>query len=153
MSSLSSILEAIADQIRDVLDDSTDWTFQVEPGYVANPTPPTIDVFLGDPGRELLESGSFGATDADTAGGEWIIVRARVSPTDASAGQEILVELSDPESELSLVQALYDDPTLGGLASDISLENRSGMVPIPTIDGGAWHFGITWRFLVIPARS
>lgn len=146
------MLDAIADQIRVALAGS-DWTFQVEPGYVANPTPPTIDVFLSDAGRELAETGSFGESDADSAGGEWITVRARVSGNDRHASQEILVELADAESPLSIVQALYDDPTLGGHAADVTLENRSGMVPIPTIDGGAWHFGITWRFLVIPARS
>ena len=152
MSSLEAILEAIADQIRVALDGS-DWTFQVEPGYVANPTPPTVDVYLGDPGRELNETSSFGETDADSAGGEWVTVRARVSPLDKAAQQSILVNLADPESEISIVQALYDDPTLGGFAADVTLENRSGMVPIPTLDGGAWHFGILWRFLVIPARS
>ena len=153
VSSLASILEAMADQIRDVLDDSIDWTFQVEPGYIANPSPPTVDIFLADPGRELLETDAFGKTDAAAAGGEWINVRARVSPNDKIANQEILVELADPESPLSIVQALYDDPTLNGVAVDLNLENRSGMVPVPTIDGGAWHFGIIWRFLVVPARS
>lgn len=154
MSSLESILEAMADQIREALvAASSGWTFQVEPNYIANPTPPSIDVYLGDPGRELTETSSFGETDADSAGGEWISVRARVAAVDKGSQQSILVALADPESDVSIVQALYDDPTLGGIASDLTLENRSGMIPFPTLDGGAWHFGILWRFLVIPARS
>lgn len=150
MSSLAGILEAIADQIRDVLATS-DWTFQVEPGMILNPTPPSVDVYLADPGRELLETGGFAATDAGSAGGEWINVRARVHANDNAAAQEILVELADPTSDLSIVQALYDDPTLGGIVADLSLENRTGFVLVPTLDGGAMHVGILWRFLVIPA--
>jgi hypothetical protein len=67
--------------------------------------------------------------------------------------QRLLVELIDPESEVALVQSLYDDPTLGGLVADLSLESQSGFRPIPTLDGGAFLVGVIWLFLVIPARS
>lgn len=142
----------MADQIRDVLDAHV-FDFQVEPIMVLNPTPPCVDVYLADPGRELTETSSFAGDDADATGGEWVNVRVRVSPNDFDSSQEILFELADPESEFSVVQALYDDPTLGGLAADLNLEDRSGFRPFPTLDGGSQHMGILFRFLVIPARS
>lgn len=155
MSSLNAILEAIAEQIRETFAAAgSEWpTFQVEALWVPNPTPPTIDVYLGDPGREVAETGGFASTDAASAGGEWINVRARVATNDARANQSLLVELCDPESDLALAQALYDDPTLGGLVADVSLESQSGFRPFPTVDGGAFLLGVLWSFLIIPARS
>jgi len=144
----------MADQIRDALEASSSLNaIQVEPLWIANPSPPTIDVYPGDPGRELVETAAFGETDADSASGEWINVRARVATNDARANQAILVDLCDPESDASVVQALYDDPTLGGLAADLNLESQSGFRPFPTIDGSGVHLGVIWSFLVIPARS
>lgn len=154
MTELVSVLEAMADQIRDVIDDAADWPpTQVEAFWIPNPTPPSIDIYLGDPGREVAETGGFGETDADSAGGEWINVRARVATNDAQANQRLLVQLCDPESEVAVVQALYDDPTLGGLVADISLESQSGLRPFPSLDSSTVHLGVLWLFLVIPARS
>jgi hypothetical protein len=154
MSELVAVLEAMASQIRDVIEDATDWpATQVEAFWIPNPSPPAIDVYLADPGREIAETGGFGETDADALSGEWVNVRARVATNDAQANQRLLVELCDPESEVAVVQALYDDPTLGGLVADISLEGQSGFRPFPTLDGGAFHLGVLWTFLVIPARS
>ena len=154
MTELAAVLEAMADQIRDVVDDATDWpATQVEAFWIPNPTPPSIDIYLADPGREVAETGGFAATDADARAGEWINVRARVATNDAKANQRLLMELCDPESEVAVVQALYDDPTLGGLVADISLEDQTGFRPFPTLDGSAFHLGVLWLFLVIPARS
>lgn len=141
----------MADQIRDAVS-GHGWDFQVEPGYIVSPTPPTIDIHPGAPG-ESLEPGAFGELAADMGDGIWVDVRCRVKSADPRAGQEILFELLDPESELSLVQALYDDPTIGGYAADVSLGDTSGFIPIPTIEGGGYLVGVVWRFLVIPARS
>lgn len=146
------LLEQMSAQLRDALA-GADWDFQVEAGMILNPTPPTVDVYPADPGRELELTGGFGATDAEADDGLWVNVRARISPLDHNAGQEILVELMDPASELSLVQAIYDDPTLNGYATDVNLESQTGYVLVPTIDGGAVHIGVIWRFLVIPDRS
>lgn len=154
MTALVDVLEAMAAQIRDAIDDATDFPpTQVEAFWIPNPTPPSIDVYLGDPGREVTETGGFAETDAESAGGEWVNVRARVATNDAQANQRLLVELCDPESEVAVVQALYDDPTLGGLVADLNLESQSGFRPFPTLDGGAFHLGVLWSFLVIPARS
>ena len=129
-----------------------DWDIQVEPTMVLNPTPPTIDMYPADPSINP-EVGNFAETYAETGDGYWINVRARVAPNDNVANQEVLLELLDPESSMSLVQALYDDPTLGGLAADVNLDTTSGFVLVPKIDGSGVHIGVIWRFLVIPARS
>ena len=151
MASKVAILEAMADQIRDVLTD-VDWDFQVEPKMVLSPSPPAIDMYPGDPATDA-ELASFGATVEDMAAGFVFNVRARISPTDHEAGQELLLELSDPASDLSLVQALYDDPTLGGIASDLNLASETGFTVFQDIDPSKVFLGVLWRFLVIPARS
>lgn len=151
MASKVAILEAMADQIRDVLTD-VDWDFQVEPKMVLAPTPPAIDMYPGDP-ASAEEFASFADSFADMAAGFVFNVRARIAPTDHEAGQEVLLELSDPASDLSLVQALYDDPTLGGIASDLNLMSESGFSVFQDIDPSKVFLGVLWRFLVIPARS
>ena len=151
MASKVAIAEAMADQIRDVLT-GVDWDFQVEPRMVLSPTPPSIDMYPGDPATDA-ELASFGATVEDMASGFIFNVRARISPTDHEAGQEVLLELSDPASDLSLVHALYDDPTLGGIASDLNLASESGFTLFSDLDPTKVYLGMLWRFVVIPARS
>ena len=151
MASKVAILEAMADQIREALT-AVDWDFQVEPNMVLSPTPPAIDMYPGDPATQA-ELASFGADASDMAAGFVFNVRARIAPTDHDAGQEVLLELSDPASDLSLVQALYDDPTLGGIASDLNLTSQSGFTLFSDLDPTKVYLGMLWRFLVIPARS
>jgi hypothetical protein len=152
LSSLREILEAAGDQIRETMDAESDWAIQVEPSMILNPTPPAIDIY---PAEQFSDSASGGhaATYAASAEGEFINVRARVAPNDNIANQEVLLELLDPESDMCLVQALYDDRSLNGHVADLSLESTSGFVLVPKIDGSAMHIGVIWRFLVIPARS
>ena len=152
MSSLREILEAAADQIRDTMAAEADWAFQVEPTIILNPTPPSIDVFPG-PQFFDLSTGGMGETHADIDEGIRIDVLARVAPNDNVANQQVLYELLDPESSMSLVQSLYDDPTLGGHVTDLTLGSCSGFQPAPRWDGGMVYLGVLWRFLVIPARS
>jgi hypothetical protein len=59
----------------------------------------------------------------------------------------------DPASDTSVVQALYDDPTLGGVVADVNLDSQSGFVLVPRIDQSAVHVGVIWRFLIIPESS
>jgi hypothetical protein len=147
----SELLDATADKIRTVLTD-VDWDFQVEPRMVLNPSGACIDMYPGDPATDF-EVASFAGVLEDMAAGFIFNVRARVSPNDHEAGQEILLELGDPASDLSLVQALYDDPTLSGTASDVNLTSESGFTVFTDIDPSKVYLGVLWRFLVIPARS
>ncbi len=144
-------MDEMADQISQAVAGSS-WDFQVEPRMVLNPTTPSIDIFPADPSRDD-DTASFGEVAAEVMGGYFLNVRARVSPTDHEANQDVLLALKDDEDDLCLVQALYDDPTIGGHASDVELVSESGFVLVPTIDGANVHIGVVWRFLVIPARS
>lgn len=149
MSSLRAILEAAADQIRETMEASADWDIQVEPLYVLNPTPPCIDVYPADPSTDS-DLASFASTYAQANEGHFVNVRARVGVTDNVANQDVLIDLLDPTSDISLVQCLYDDPTLSGTAVDIELVNQSGFVLVPKLDGSGVHMGVVWRFVVIP---
>jgi len=152
VSSLREILEAAADQIRETMEADADWDIQVEPTMILNPTPPAIDMYPADPFTSDRAAG-HGETYADMDDGFLVNVRARVAPNDNIANQEVLLELLDAESDICLVQCLYDDPTLGGNAADLILDQTSGFSLVPKIDGSAVHIGVIWRFLIIPARS
>ena len=146
MCALADILDHMADQIRTTVSVS-EWSFQVEPRMVINPTPPTIDIYPGDPARDE-ETAAFG----EMAGGHWINVRARVGVNDHVANQEVLLTLKDDAHEICLVQSLYDDPTLGGCVNDLQLANESGFVLTEGLNSEV-HIGVIWRFLVLPAHS
>lgn len=151
MASKTELLEAMADQIRTALEDA-DWEFQVEPRMLLSPTPPSIDMWTGGT-PTVSDFGSMAATAADMSSGFIFNVRARIATNDHNAGQEILNELSDPASDLALIQALYDDPTLGGIASDLDVLSESELTVFEDIDPAKVYLGILWRFVVIPARS
>jgi hypothetical protein len=151
LSSLRGILEAAADQIRETMVAEADWDIQVEPTMILNPSPPAIDLYWA--GWSSPVSGSFADTYAQMGEGYPVNVRARVAPNDNVANQDVLVDLLDPDNDISLVQALYDDTTLGGVASDVTLESVTEYVLVPKVDGSAVHLGVIWRFLMIPARS
>lgn len=151
---VEAITAGVADQLRTTIDGaSSGWDFQIEPGYVITPSPPTIDVYPADPGVELATTGGMGANAEEMADGEWINVRARVAPNDPDAGQEILMSLMSADSSISVVQALYDDPTIGGLAADTDLVDRTGFVIVPRLTGQGYDLGVVWRFLILPAWS
>lgn len=150
--SLQLILDTMSDQIADLMEAESPWDVQVHSGMLANPTPPSIDVYLADPSNDP-ESGGFGAAADDSAEGYWVNVRARVSPTDLDAQQKVLIALVDHTSTMCLTDAFESDPTLGGYASDIALDQVSGYALFPSIDGGSVLIGVLWRFLVLPAWS
>lgn len=153
MAIITEIRAAIADQLEDAFT-GADWDIQVGAKMIGNPTPPTVDVYPGDPTRDdTTLAGGFAGTDADAGDAIWINVRARVSMADTDAGQDILDEFGSPDSDLSIVQALYDDPTLGGIAADVDFVAMGGYELVPRIDGSGPDLGVVWRFAVIPARS
>jgi len=149
--SLVAIFDRAAEQIRTALTNAGDWDFQVEPWAISSPSPPSIDMYRGEVTSD--DTASFGATLEDMAEGLVLVVRARVSTADYEGNQDVLYALADPEGDHCLVQALYDDSTLNGLATDVHLLTDSGLTLVSNIDGSTIHYGNVWRFLVIPARS
>jgi hypothetical protein len=146
---LVDIFDQAADQIRAAVSNDV-WTFQVEPWAITSPTPPSIDMYRGELGQQ--DVANMGATFEEMADGVVLVVRARVSTNDFEGNQDVLYALSDPSDDHCLVQALYDDRTLNGHATDVDLLTDSGLTLVTSLDG-AVHYGNVWRFLVIPAWS
>jgi hypothetical protein len=145
MPTLARMLDAMADQLRGVIDDVTDVAVQVEPRWVVNPTPPTIDMFPADPSTDP-ELRAFG----EMLGGDLVTVRARVDMSDNTASQDLLLAFMDDEDPLSIAAALQEDKTLGGYASSLDVRDRSGYVRV--LEGGD-YLGCLWQVVVIKARS
>jgi hypothetical protein len=145
VATLAAIMDALATQIRDELDDVTDVAVQVEPRWVSNPTAPSIDMYPTDPSddEELRAFGEF-------LGGELVSIRARVDMGDTVAAQDLLLALMDDEDPLSLAAAVMSDPTLGGLTSAIDIRSRSGYVR--SLESGD-HMGCLWNIVIVKARS
>ena len=112
----------MADQIRDTLESafsSSNVDIQVEPTLVVDATPPTVDIFPADIAYGTETRGMGGR-------GELLFtVRTRVNPNDADANQVLLYELMDDLTGASVVGALLDDTTLGGLAADVHVDESS----------------------------
>jgi len=114
-----------------------------------NPTPPSIDVYPGDPFRD----GTDGTAAFNEVGGSLLLtVRARVNTADNIAGQDFLLRLMDDEDDISIAAALMDDQTLNGLASSVNVEGNSGYLRY--IEGSDESFlGCEWRVRVLRALS
>lgn len=137
---LYELVSAMASQIRDAVH-ADEFPVQVEAGYLVNPTPPAIDVFAADPFRD-----DDGAGMGDESGVYLFTVRARVSG-DVDAQQQLLWDLMDSASDLSVAQALTEDPTLNGFADDLEVDGFSGMQSFGD------HVGVTWDVRVARAYS
>jgi hypothetical protein len=148
VATLAQLLTALADQIRDSLDDVTDVAVQVEDRMVISPSAPCVDVYPGDPAADA-QLGAFG----DLVGGELITVRARVGTADTDAGQDLLLALMDDEDPLSIVQAINDDRTLGGCAQDTDVRGRSGYTLFPDSGGEGVLLGCLWAVVAIKGQS
>lgn len=143
--SLALLMDEMAAKIEALFDASDN--VQVTSRMNFNPTPPSIDIYPGDPSREE-QTAAFD----DISGSLLFNVRARVGTADHEAGQEVLLALMDDEDDWCIAAALLDDPTLNGYATAVDLSSMSGYMLFPTPDGGAF-LGCLWQFEVIPARS
>jgi hypothetical protein len=120
VATLNEVMAALATQIRTVVTAATTLDVQVEPGMVVNPTPPTIDVWPADP--PYGPDAGFG----DLVGGDRLTVRARIGTGDNDAGQDVIYDLMDHATDMSLAGAIASDPTLGGVAN-LDVEAVSGL--------------------------
>lgn len=145
--SLALLKAALADQIRDALEPG-DWDFQVEPRYVHQPTPPTVDVFAGAASAREVELAGFG----DIAGAYVLTVRVRSATPDTDAADDILTELLDDDSDYCLATAILDDETLGGYAMTLAFQDFSGLRVYGEPPGGFW-LGFEYTIIVVAAHS
>lgn len=145
---LSDLMTAMADQIRGVLVAANELDVQVEPRWILNPTPLAIDVLPGDLSRDP-DSAAFG----DISGAYVLTVRARINTPDFDEAWDILMDLMDDNHDLSLAQAVLDDPTLNGYATSVDLRDFTGLRGYETPSGEGGHLGFQFTALVFGADS
>lgn len=148
MATLPQLADEMADQIRSTVNAATTLDVQVEPRWVLNPSPPTVDIYPGDIQRDRETAGM-----GDLDGAYIFTVRARIGTADFDAGYDFLIALLDDEDDLSLAQALYDDPTLGGRAQDLDVRDATGMRAYEHPSGEGAHLGCQWTVLVWAGQS
>lgn len=112
MSSLAQIVEGLAAALAPVKTGLPD--LQVYPYWLANPTPPTIDIYPGDP---FQDGTGFDPTQKAC----FFTIRVRVSTADQDAGQQGLLQMLDPAAATSVEGALIRDQTLGGLVDSVAV--------------------------------
>lgn len=145
---LIAIGDALVEQIRNVTELVDGIDVQVERGYLLNPTPPSVDVYWGEPSRDE-ESAAF----EDISGAYLFTVRARVSTADQDAGQELLWAFADDTDPLSIANAILDEPTLNGNASSVDVRAFTGIRAYEQVSGDGWYLGFQFTVLVIPGES
>jgi hypothetical protein len=138
VSSLTGIVEAIALAL-DPLTLEIDG-LQLSPLFNPNPTPPSIDIYPGDP----FETGT------DFGGGSQLlfVVRARATTADHESGQRCLLRLLDRSDAASVEEALTKDQTLGGVVDSLGIAENgvSGYtVYLDDVTGGGRLIGCEWR--------
>lgn len=144
--SLREVMDALRDQIETVMA-SADVDVQVGARMIMNPTPPTIDMWPADP---PVDQGIAGM--GDVQGGDVLTVRARVDTNDSEGNQDVLIDLMDVESDLSVAAAVMSDPTLGGVAH-LEVRGWTGLRPYTNADGTVLLAGAEWTVLALRVES
>ena len=145
---LAEIMDALADQIRDAMEDVTDLDVQVEPRMYVQPDPTCIDMYPTDPSNDP-DLRAF----SQLHGGELITVRARFSTADHDSGQDLLLALMDDTDELSLEQAVHSRPDAWRARVRPGLPGAFGYITFIDSASDAALLGATWTVVVIKARS
>jgi hypothetical protein len=140
-------MEEMADAIRAGVE-AEDETIQVEPRYVLEPTPLTVDIYPGDPAQDLDAAGM-----GELVGAYTITVRARINTPDFAASYDKLVALMDHGSAVYLPLFLEDDPTLNGYAADLDCRAPSGLRAYEHPSGQGAYLGFEFTAFVLPALS
>lgn len=146
LASLLEIVDAMRDKLEAVMA-ASQFTVQVDAFRNLNPTPPSLDIYPGDPFSQQ-EMASFGDD------GELIFtVRARIGTADSDAGQEFLLRLMDTEDDLSVANALQDDQTLNGTAGSVYVQGPSGHRVYEDAARAAALLGVDFKVTVLRGGS
>jgi len=151
---LPDIAQGLADAIGALASaDDQLMELQVAPFMLVNPSPPAIDIFLGDPSQDFagFEVGELGPANVQTF---WTI-RARVNTADDEAAQQILYLLAEPAGATSVRYAILYDDGLKEVTDALSVEGPSGFrlyqnaAPSADLEHGGALMGIEWRVLAL----
>jgi|1186.fasta_scaffold35470_3 hypothetical protein len=97
--SLAGIMGQIALSLQPIMDEIPG--LQIYPYLNTNPSPPSLDIYPGDP---FQTGASFGMGNSQV----FFTIRARVTTADQEAGTLLLLRLLDPNDAAS-VEAAVDD--------------------------------------------
>jgi hypothetical protein len=136
------IQDAMADQIRTVIDGEIDGV-QVEPRMVVTPASVCVDIYPGTP--FYIQIG-MGRAEIEVR----YTVRARVSTIEHEGAQGLLLDMLDPRSSASIVQALAANKTLNGKVDYVVLEEEgaSGFQIFEDAGGQGKYMGCQWNMKV-----
>ena len=147
MATVAAIMDALATQLQTRLCGTANPVIpnlQVDGRLIPSPTPPSIDIYPGDPFQEPL---TFGRGNNIL----FLTVRARVTTVDNEGGQDLLLSMMDPVSSASVAQAVTYDRTLGSTVGKVSvIEGPSSYGVFQDSGGQGSLLGCTWRVQVIP---
>lgn len=152
MSSLVDIVEKMRDVIEAAVDGS-DPPVQVSAYRLINPTPPTVDIYPGDPLTDGSATG-FGAGKEEAI----FTVRARIGTGDIEESQKVLLAMMDDQDPLSIAAALEADQTLQGVVASLAVNGPSGHTIYqetsdrPGLSTGAL-LGVDWTVKVIRLKA
>lgn len=142
------MLDELADNIRDAIA-GIDFEMQVEPWLVLSPAAISLDMFPAST-PTMAESQGYGEVEPI---GKWFTVRLRTNTPDQDGTRDVILSLMDVEDEHSVEVAIEGDQTLGGLASQVIVTDRTGLQPYPSLDGIGGFLGCEWTVLVMSVPS
>jgi hypothetical protein len=147
---LNDISDGLAAQITTALSAVTDVYVHVESHWFETAELPAIDIYhTADNGLATNLQGGFG----DRLPFECFNIRLRVSPADSDAGQRLLYDLVDADSDLSIIAALDSDDTVGGLAYTLIWGNWGGISSFPDLNSDGSFIGELLPIKVVKAYS
>lgn len=127
---------------------SGDLDVQVERRFLLSPSPPSIDIYPGDPARDE-DSAAFD----DVSGAYLFTVRTRIHTAAYDETYDWLLATMDDEDDLCLPLVLLDEPTLNGHASSIDVREATGLRAYEHPSGEGALLGWQFTAVVIPAKS
>jgi len=142
MATLVEIVEALTEALQPITAEIDG--LQLYPFFNANPTPPSIDIYPGDP----FQSGSGFGPDQEL----FFTVRARTTTADHESGQRCLLRLLDRNDPASVQDALEADQSLGGTVQTVAVpdEGVSGYTEyLDDVSSNGRLLGCQWRVQVI----
>jgi hypothetical protein len=148
--SLIGVLDEMATILEGAFDADTELSnagihVQVWPFLNMNPTPPSIDIYPGDPAGEADATG-FRAGRAASV----FTVRARIAG-DHKASQKFLLRLMDPSDALCIEDVLMEDQTLNTTASSVFVDVPSGLIAFVDSGKHGQMMGVLWKVKVLVA--
>lgn len=154
MATFAEIMDAMAEQLEDVLQPATDIDLHIEGRAFLAAETPAIDMLIADPSG--LEEGLAGFGNHALYGAFPITLRVRVSTADIYAGEDLLLALIDDAGPLSIIAALDSDRTLGGICDDLTWGHGfpwSGYRDFPDVNGDGIFLGSTMPIIIVKTQS